>query len=148
MPDKQVLLQNFDKRGWAKSGGEEDWNIYWALPLTLKTKIFNPDTGHRLGELQLLNHFPYHEELTRKDLMVKNIKRYRRDLEKENNPLAEKDEQGRYVHLDIIPATYIFPENYSIFVEEFKRNPPKTMWIMKPAGRAQGSGIFLVDKLQ
>lgn len=31
--------------------------------------------------------------------MVKNIKRYRRDLEKEGNPLAEKDEIGRYIHL-------------------------------------------------
>lgn len=46
-----------------------------------------------------MNHFPNHYELTRKDLMVKNIKRYRKELEKEGNPLAEKDETGRYVHL-------------------------------------------------
>ena len=31
--------------------------------------------------------------------MVKNIKRYRKDLEKEGNPLAEKDENGRYINL-------------------------------------------------
>ena len=31
--------------------------------------------------------------------MVKNIKRYRKDLDKEGNPLAEKDETGRYIHL-------------------------------------------------
>ena len=47
----------------------------------------------------MINHFPNHYELTRKDLMVKNIKRYRKELEKENNPLAEKDENGRYIHL-------------------------------------------------
>lgn len=35
--------------------------------------------------------------------MVKNIKRYRKDLERENSPLAEKDELGRYVQMDIIP---------------------------------------------
>lgn len=35
--------------------------------------------------------------------MVKNIKRYRKDLERENSPLAEKDEQGRYINMDIIP---------------------------------------------
>jgi tubulin polyglutamylase TTLL1 len=29
--------------------------------------------------------------------MVKNIKRYRKDLERENSPLAEKDELGRYL---------------------------------------------------
>lgn len=79
--------------------------------------------------------------------MVKNIKRYRRDLEKEQSHLAEKDEQGKFLHLDIFPTTFVFPENYSIFVEEFKRNP-NTMWIMKPVGGAQGSGIFLVNKLQ
>ena len=48
---------------------------------------------------RIINHFPNHYELTRKDLMVKNIKRYRKDLEKEGNPLAEKDENGRYIHL-------------------------------------------------
>ena len=31
--------------------------------------------------------------------MVKNIKRYRRDLEKEGNPLAEKDDSGRYLYM-------------------------------------------------
>lgn len=43
---------------------------------------------------RILNHFPNHYELTRKDLMVKNIKRFRKDMEKENNPIADKDEQG------------------------------------------------------
>lgn len=38
-------------------------------------------------------------ELTRKDLMVKNIKRYRKELEKEFNPLAAKDENGSFIHL-------------------------------------------------
>ena len=31
--------------------------------------------------------------------MMKNIKRYRKELDKEGNPLAEKDELGRYIHL-------------------------------------------------
>ena len=44
-------------------------------------------------------HFPNHYELTRKDCMVKNIKRYRRDLERDGSPLAERDETGRYIHL-------------------------------------------------
>jgi hypothetical protein len=49
--------------------------------------------------LRVINHFPNHYELTRKDLMVKNIKRYRRDLEKEGSPLAEKNADGTYAHL-------------------------------------------------
>jgi tubulin polyglutamylase TTLL1 len=78
--------------------------------------------------------------------MVKNIKRYRKDLERENSPFAEKDELGRYINMDIIPLTYIFPGDYNIFVEEFRRSPNAT-WIMKPSHRAQGQGIFLVTKL-
>lgn len=48
---------------------------------------------------RMVCHFPNHYELTRKDLMVKNIKRYRKELEKEGSPFAEKDAGGRYVHL-------------------------------------------------
>lgn len=48
---------------------------------------------------RIVNHFPTHYELTRKDCMVKNIKRYRKDLERDGSPLAERDESGRYIHL-------------------------------------------------
>jgi hypothetical protein len=44
--------------------------------------------------LRVLNHFPNHFEITRKDLMVKNIKRFRKDMEKENNPIADRDDSG------------------------------------------------------
>jgi tubulin polyglutamylase TTLL1 len=79
--------------------------------------------------------------------MVKNIKRFRKDMEKENNPIAERDDQGNLMYLDIVPMTYILPGDYTIFVEEFKKNP-NTTWIMKPIGGAQGTGIFLVNKLK
>lgn len=73
------------------------------------------------NENRLLNHFPNHYELTRKDLMVKNIKRFKKDKEKENDPIAEKDEQGNFVYLDIVPTTYILPGDYTLFVEEFRK---------------------------
>ena len=31
--------------------------------------------------------------------MLKNVKRYRKELEKEGSPFAEKDENGKYVYL-------------------------------------------------
>lgn len=100
-----------------------------------------------MSEFQILNHYPNHYELTRKDLMVKNIKRFRKDMEKENNPIADRDETGNLLYMDIVPMTYILPGDYTIFCEEFKKNP-NTTWIMKPTNRAQGQGIFLVNKLR
>jgi tubulin polyglutamylase TTLL9 len=41
----------------------------------------------------------------------------------------------------------LFKSEYHMFVEEFKRKPG-TIWIMKPAGRAQGKGIFLFTELK
>jgi tubulin polyglutamylase TTLL1 len=96
--------------------------------------------------IRIINHFPNHYELTRKDLMVKNIKRYRKEVEREDNLLSEKGLQVSCVNLDIFPTTYSIPSDYSLFVEEFKRQP-HSMWIMKPAGKAQGKGIFLINKL-
>lgn len=67
---------------------------------TIRT-VFSVDTGYRLSDDQLVNHFPNHYELTRKDLMIKNIKRYRKEMEKEGSPLAEKDENGKYIYLGV-----------------------------------------------
>jgi tubulin polyglutamylase TTLL1 len=49
--------------------------------------------------------------------------------------------------MDIVPMTYVLPGDYNIFAEEFKKYPNST-WIMKPNARAQGKGIFLVNKLK
>ncbi|XP_034382775.1 probable tubulin polyglutamylase TTLL1 isoform X3 [Cyclopterus lumpus] len=132
--------------------------------------VFSVDTGYRLSDDQMVNHFPNHYELTRKDLLVKNIKRYRKDLEKEGSPLAEKDDNGKYNYLglhtkrctfnsfnlfnmfprffgaDFVPVTFMLPADYNLFVEEYRKNPSST-WIMKPCGKAQGKGIFLINKL-
>lgn len=54
--------------------------------------------------------------------MVKNIKRFKKEMEKEGNPLAERNDNGDYLYLDIIPLTYILPGDYTLFVEEFRRN--------------------------
>lgn len=143
--DKSVLINNFEKRGWIQCAADEDWNFYWASVQTVRA-IFNVETGYRLSDDQVINHFPNHYELTRKDLMVKNIKRYRKELEKEGSPLAEKDENGKYLYLDFIPVTYLLPADYNLFVEEFRKAPSST-WIMKPTGKSRGIGIFLINRL-
>lgn len=78
--------------------------------------VFSVDTGYRLSDDQMVNHFPNHYELTRKDLMIKNIKRYRKELEKEGSPLAEKDENGKYIYLGIREVTLKMEAYFSVFL--------------------------------
>lgn len=70
--------------------------------------------------------------------MAKNIKKKRRQLEKE----GKVEEAASY---QFIPTTFVLPKDYSMFVEEFKRSGG--VWIMKPIGSAQGKGIFLFTRL-
>ncbi|XP_021946809.1 probable tubulin polyglutamylase TTLL1 isoform X1 [Folsomia candida] len=143
--EKSVLNTNFEKRGWQQVGPDDDWNFYWANVPTCRV-IFGVESGYRMHDNQIISHFPNHYEITRKDLLVKNIKRYRKDVEKEGGPLGEKNEFGKYVHLDFIPTTFVLPADYNMFVEEYRKNPLST-WIMKPCGKSQGAGIFLINKL-
>eukprot|EP00899_Mesostigma_viride_P012628 jgi/Mesvir1/21366/Mv20850-RA.1 len=141
--DKFVVLQSFERLGWVRAhDDEDDWNIYWTNVFTAKN-IFNPDNGIRLGEYQLVNHFPNHYELTRKDLMVKNIKRYKKEIAKDPSGSSGVDPAEIP---EMIPATFTLPADYSLFAEEFRRNP-SALWIIKPSNRAQGTGIFLINKL-
>ncbi|GMF28532.1 unnamed protein product [Phytophthora lilii] len=175
--EKNVVVWNFERRGWTKTEGD-DWNVYWANKTTIKN-MFNPENGVRLVDGQYVNHFPNHYELTRKDLMVKNIKRYKKEMlaaaanaatasnsataplstansMPSGNPTGTPDAtcgagplSGSGVSnegLDFLPTTYTLPADYSLFVEEFRRNP-NVMWIMKPCSKAQGKGIFIINKL-
>lgn len=66
---------------------------------------------------RMINHFPNHYELSRKDLLVKNIKRYRKEMEREGNPIAERgDVPGRYLHLDFIPITFVLPAGKQVWI--------------------------------
>jgi len=112
-----------------------DWDINWADVGWIREHL----DGMRMDEHQRVNHFRNHFELTRKDLLVKNIKRMRKQLEK----MDRHAEAERYTFL---PISFVLPGDYSLFVEAFRRNPGET-WIMKPIGRAQGRGIFLINKL-
>eukprot|EP00891_Asterochloris_glomerata_P000817 jgi/Astpho2/817/e_gw1.00016.109.1_t len=129
-----VAFKVMQNQGWTEVFDEYDWDIFWADVHSLGV---DSDFNHaRLLDNQKINHFPRHVELTRKDLMVKNLKRARKAL----------DKQGRGSEYDFFPQTYVLPLEHGIFVEEFRRSPGTT-WIMKPCGRAQGRGIFLLDKL-
>eukprot|EP00736_Rhodelphis_marinus_P007980 Rmarinus@m.3497 len=123
-------------RGWKEvESNETDWDINWCDTGWMRE---NFDHIH-LEEHQRVNHFRNHYELTRKDLLIKNLKRMKKQLEREDR----HEEAMKY---DFFPTSFVLPQEYGMFVEEFKKCPGQA-WIMKPIGKAQGRGIFLFTKL-
>jgi tubulin polyglutamylase TTLL9 len=59
------------------------------------------DQGY-FEEHMRINHFRNHYELTRKDLMMKNLKRFKRQFEREQN----KVEASKW---DFFPTTFVLP---------------------------------------
>lgn len=57
---------------------------------------------------QRINHFRNHYELTRKDLLVKNVKRMKKQMERENR-YAEAD------NYEFVPLSFALPGDYSAF---------------------------------
>lgn len=80
-----------------------------------------------------LTGFCFSFQLTRKDLLVKNLKRMKKAFEKE----GRHDEAQAF---DFFPQTYHMPSESSLFVRKFKelkQSGENPIWIMKPIGRAQ-----------
>ena len=113
------------RRGWKETDSDTDWDINWADTAWIR-EFF--DSIH-FEDHQRVNHFRNHYELTRKDLTIKNLKRMKRHLERNESAVEAQK-------FAFFPATFVLPAEYGLFVEEFKKTPGAT-WIMKPIGRAQ-----------
>lgn len=125
-------------RGYKETESEMDWDLFWCD----KEWIHEVFDHIHLQPHQKVNHFRNHYELTRKDLLVKNIKRAQRQAVRDG---LQEEAQG---YGRCSPTTFVLPSEYAMFVEEFKRQQPGgAIWIMKPVGKSQGRGIFLFDKL-
>lgn len=74
--------------------------------------------------------------------MVKNIKRFKKDVDKDSSLNAG----WKQIDHELIPLTYILPQDYSIFMDDYAKNPSRK-WIVKPAARSQGKGIFILTKM-
>jgi len=164
--EKSVLINNFEARGFKRTESEREWNFFWATVHTARSLFGASEAAQRLADDQILNHFPTHLELTRKDLMVKNLKRYRRDMDKLGQTdataaalaaAAAADGSAPPVAvsqplIDFFPLTYTLPGEYAVFADEFRRSlalsptPGSVVWIVKPNARSQGKGIELLHK--
>ena len=139
---RPTIIQNCKERNWEIIPIEDQkFNIYWATVKTIRTKIFNPRSKIRLQKHQLVNHFPNYYELTRKDLLVKNIKKLNFKIKK----IKLKNGMIIDTNTKIIPRSYILPLEYQKFYTDFKKSK-NTKWIFKPACGAQGTDIKLITK--
>ena len=188
-----TILDVLLAQGWLQTSEETGWDYHWA-DVGWVRESYRPAL---LADHARICHFPNHYELTRKDLVMKNLKRFARQKEREpgkvrgwciqhdtlilvgvcservssSGPLHFAHPSSRsLIHAsaifllhshqsawaalrylapdrEIMPQTFHLPSEYAMFVEEYKRAGPSVTWIMKPSGRAQGKGIFLVAKL-
>ena len=88
---------------------------------------------------QYLNHFQKSGILTRKDKLVRLLRRH-------------VQVHGRIYAF--VPQSYILPSEYSKFVREYSEeelerddDSPRSMWICKPSDLSQGRKIFLINNI-
>ncbi|KEG02740.1 tubulin--tyrosine ligase, putative [Plasmodium vinckei vinckei] len=132
---RNTIYDVFLHREWELTTHETEWNLCWSE----KDWINEVYDTLSLKNDQYVNHFRNYYELTRKDLLAKNIKRLKKLYGKAQNTEELKK-------LDITPLTFVLPLEYKIFLEEYKKKSNR-VWIMKPIGKSQGKGIFLFDKI-
>lgn len=99
-----------------------DWRVLWA------SGGFKPSVFENMSATQKINHFPGSTELTHKDRLAFNIRK-------------KKEKYG--MEYDIIPDTFILPDEYSAAYDCIKELGG--VWICKPYALSQGRGIFLVS---
>eukprot|EP00834_Sanchytrium_tribonematis_P000022 NODE_2_length_91304_cov_0.692462.p22 type:complete len:383 gc:universal NODE_2_length_91304_cov_0.692462:61282-60134(-) len=132
---KTTALSNaFRKRNWEEKQAEDSkFDVFWSDV----TWVYQELDKNPLQKHQKINHFRNNYELTKKDLLAKNLKLYW----KKSNPF-----ESFYSTNNIVPASFIVPSEYFLFVDMFKKSPDRK-WILKPSGKSQGKGIQLVTKL-
>ncbi|XP_052236726.1 LOW QUALITY PROTEIN: tubulin polyglutamylase TTLL5-like [Dreissena polymorpha] len=128
----ELVRQVFLERGWQEyeeeTQHESDWNFWW------RTSRFRLRDYENVFHWQRLNHYPNSTVITRKDCLVRNIRRMR-------------GVHGAGVY-NFSPLSFNLPNDYTRFVAEYGKLKSKTdanlfSWICKPADLSRGRGIFI-----
>ncbi|XP_066581602.1 probable tubulin polyglutamylase TTLL9 [Prorops nasuta] len=124
-------------RGWKQVVDPDDssWRLWWCETSDVRAAL-----DRKLDPSQKIPHFRNHYELTRKNFLCRNLKRYKKLLSKSGKLLEAQ-------LCDSMPITFELPSEYRMLVEEYHKQQGAT-WIVKPANRSQGNGIFLFRKLK
>ena len=107
---RNTILSVFVERGWAESGDEVEWDVHWTSKEWTKGVL----PKIHLFPHQRINHFRNYYELTRKDLLIKNLKRRR-------NALLKEGRTAEAALYNFFPDTFNLPSEYLLFVDTFRR---------------------------
>lgn len=116
---------------------DQSWDLWWCDTSDLRQAL---DGALRLRPQQKVSHFRNHCELTRKNYLYRNLKRYKRLLLK-----AGKIKEAELC--DAMPISFEMPNEYRMFVEEHRKRHGTT-WIAKPdCGSQVLTLLFTVELL-
>ncbi|XP_045197137.2 uncharacterized protein LOC123551914 [Mercenaria mercenaria] len=128
----ELVRQVFLERGWVEfdedDQSESDWNLWW------RTSRFRLSDYENLFPWQRLNHYPKSTGITKKDCLVRNLKRM-------------KGVHGSAMY-NFSPVSFNLPNDYTRYLAEYgkikaKTDPKNFAWICKPADMSRGRGIFV-----
>ena len=125
-----VIRDVCESRGWRnwdpEAHGDTQWNLHW------RSGRFKPSEYKNANLCQRLNHFPKSEGITRKDHLLRALRKF----------------QGIHGRVyDIHPPAFILPTEYTKFVQAYSRQDKKGIWICKPTDLSRGRKIFLIRDL-
>jgi tubulin polyglutamylase TTLL5 len=99
--------------------------IFWSSAVIKQNIYIN------LKPYQKVNHFPRSIEVTRKDLLYKNL---------------AKMQSVYKSYFNFFPMSYLLPNETTFLQEAFDKN--NMTLIVKPVASSQGRGIFVTNNLQ
>ena len=124
-----LLVKNLlEDNGFIQTVNNNDFSILWASG-HIKLNVFP-----YCEKFQKLNHFPRSGELTRKDLLYKNLSKLKASF-----PGSK---------FDFLPISFLIPNEIGFLNDEMKKDNNKKLWIIKPCASSQGRGIYLTNNIK
>ncbi|KAG5345024.1 TTLL9 polyglutamylase, partial [Acromyrmex heyeri] len=125
-------------RGWTQIVDPEDtnWHLWWCDTGDVLRQVLDGDRK-KLRPYQRVPHFRNHYELTRKNYLYRNLKRYRKALIR-----AGKFAEARISDLYRIKIMEL--ENLNKMINDNCRQQGAT-WIVKPVARSRGKAPYILN---
>jgi tubulin polyglutamylase TTLL5 len=124
--DGRLIKNTLEDNGFVETG-QNNFCIFWSSAVIKQGIYLN------LKPYQKVNHFPRSVEITRKDLLYKNLAKM----------------QAVYKNsFNFFPMSYLLPNESTFLQEAFDKTKDEMLFIVKPVASSQGRGIYVTNSLQ